>query len=219
MPRIGINIIRPMSAAATPWWLSGGIPAANCIAAYQAKGAATYAASKVNLTGNAAYDLTVGSAPAFDTAVGWTFTGDYLITGIIAAANYSGFVQFSGGSTTSRRALFSGGTNGAGFAIWSTWSTDNKTRFSEGGAGVFSDNQLTSGNVGLAGKKCYENGINTKTIGVGATYGDYTIWIGAQNVNGSPANPYSGNIQAAAFYNVAISDAQALALATAMAAL
>ena len=45
------------AAANASWWLAGGIAAANCVAAWRAKGAASYAASKVNLTGNAAYDL------------------------------------------------------------------------------------------------------------------------------------------------------------------
>jgi hypothetical protein len=68
----------------TPWYLAGGVYAANCVAAYQAKGAADYATSKVNLANPGTHDLTDGVAPAFSDATGWTFdgvtnylTGDY----------------------------------------------------------------------------------------------------------------------------------------------
>ena len=37
------------AAAAVPWYLASGVPAANCIAAYAAKGAAGLAASYDNL--------------------------------------------------------------------------------------------------------------------------------------------------------------------------
>ena len=38
----------PRAAAAVPWYLSGGIAAANCIAAFTPKGAASLAASYDN---------------------------------------------------------------------------------------------------------------------------------------------------------------------------
>ena len=39
-----------------PWWLSGGIAAADCWAAYQPKGAASFAASKLDLNGGGKLD-------------------------------------------------------------------------------------------------------------------------------------------------------------------
>lgn len=83
LPGIGIRVITPRSAAAAAasWWLAGGIDPANCIAAYRAKGAASLAASYDNLAapGNGladgTYDLTLGVAPTFDAATGWTFNG------------------------------------------------------------------------------------------------------------------------------------------------
>src|SRR4030042_328416 len=60
--------------AAIPWYLSGGIPKADCLAAYQPKGAASYAASKVNIVNPGTYDLTDGAAfPTWDVVNGWTF--------------------------------------------------------------------------------------------------------------------------------------------------
>src|SRR4030042_266315 len=58
------------------WWLAGGISAANCLAAYQPKGAASYAASKVNLANPGTYDAVDGVAfPTWAAATGWTFNG------------------------------------------------------------------------------------------------------------------------------------------------
>jgi hypothetical protein len=76
---------RRVAVVSADWWLSGGISAANCIAAYQPKGAVSYAASKVNLANPGTYNATEGTAPAFDTAVGWTFNGTtmFLETGIV----------------------------------------------------------------------------------------------------------------------------------------
>lgn len=85
------RVIRPPfgpALASERWWLAGGIPAANCIAAYQPKRAASYAASKVNLANPGTYDATEGVAPSWSSAVGWTFNGSsqYLDTGIVIPA-------------------------------------------------------------------------------------------------------------------------------------
>lgn len=76
----GYNSVRrlntkPVSAAAPAgWWLAGDISAANCVAAYQPKGAADYAASKVNLANPGTYNLAkITNDPDFNTATGWTF--------------------------------------------------------------------------------------------------------------------------------------------------
>lgn len=53
--------------AAESWWQAGGTTGA--VAAYLAKGAASYAASKVNLVSPGTYDLTDGA-----TFPGWVAT-------------------------------------------------------------------------------------------------------------------------------------------------
>lgn len=59
----------------TSWWLEGGISSTNCLAAYKAKGAVSYAVSKGNLARPGTYDLTDGSVyPAWAADTGWTFT-------------------------------------------------------------------------------------------------------------------------------------------------
>lgn len=69
------------AAAAADWWTAGGAPTP--IAVYQPKGAASLAASYVNLINPGTYDAAPGIAPTLD-ATGWVFNGtQYLLTGII----------------------------------------------------------------------------------------------------------------------------------------
>ena len=74
--RILSPTFQPNSQAkkAGDWWLAGGIDPDDCIAAYQPKGAASYAASKTDLTDNG-YDIDGGSAPDWDASYGWNFNG------------------------------------------------------------------------------------------------------------------------------------------------
>lgn len=70
-----LNPATPTPPVVIPWYLAGGVSAANCIAAYQAKGAASYAASKINLINPGTYNLIDGVSPTWDAINGWTFDG------------------------------------------------------------------------------------------------------------------------------------------------
>jgi hypothetical protein len=91
-----LSINRGGGAAAIPWYLSGGIVAANCIAAYQPKGAASLAASYVNLANPGTYNLTNGHATPVNwgATTGWKGNGTvaYFKTGLIP----SGALSFAG---------------------------------------------------------------------------------------------------------------------------
>ena len=58
------------AGAAAQWWLSGGVSAANCVAAYQPIGATSLAASYTNLANPGTYTAAPGVAPTFDAATG-----------------------------------------------------------------------------------------------------------------------------------------------------
>ncbi len=64
------RLYQRVGVAEIPWWLAGGIPAENCIAAYQPKGAASYAASKVNLANPGTYDAYEGTTLRFTLKAG-----------------------------------------------------------------------------------------------------------------------------------------------------
>jgi len=110
---LGCSVQRP---AAGGWWLSGGIAAANCIAAYQPKGAASYAASLMDLsvTGNDAYE---GIAPTWDATNGWTFNGTYFLkTGIIPTTSTVFAIKYANCTDTWWAGLF-GVYNNAGNTV------------------------------------------------------------------------------------------------------
>lgn len=76
-------------APAIPWWLSGGIAAASCLAAYTPKGALNLAASYDNNAAPAnglpdgTYDAAPGVAPTWDAVNGWTLAGaQYLVSAL-----------------------------------------------------------------------------------------------------------------------------------------
>ena len=68
-----------------PWYLSGGVSAANCIAAYQPIGAVDYAGSKVNLANLGTYDANNEGThvPTWDVTTKWnTHHNLWMKTGI-----------------------------------------------------------------------------------------------------------------------------------------
>jgi hypothetical protein len=85
---IGFGLGRSWQRKSADWWLAGGIPATNCVAAYQAKGAESYAASLVNLANSGTYNLNDKGthAPNWDGVNGWVFNAidQYFFTGMTA---------------------------------------------------------------------------------------------------------------------------------------
>lgn len=72
------------------WWLAGGIDPANCIAAYQPKGAESYAASKLDHTGNGNYATEDGAGPINWSALnGWADKPDAWLGIVIGLSGYS----------------------------------------------------------------------------------------------------------------------------------
>lgn len=210
-------VSRPPSAS--KWFLAGGVNAANCIAAYTPKGAASLAASYDNnaAPGNGladgTYDAAPGTAPSFDTATGWTFDGSsqYLDTGITYEATWSVVVRYSDANTAVVR-LFDVGTDklsvipgyASTSAYWQAGSTPNARTPA-----------MYSGILAAAGNQPYRNGSADGATFTGTiTSGSFRI--AARN---DTTRFFSGKIQALAIYNATLSAAQVAAISTAMAAL
>jgi len=205
--------------AVTPWYLSGGIAAANCIAAYQPKGAASYAASKVNLANPGTFDATEGVAPTWDTGVGWTFNyGPYLLTGIVHAQDWSMIVQYSGAELVS--SVLAVGARDAGsteLILGPTWS--GGAYAGDGGAVTTTIGTLT-GSYGIGGHKPYRNGVWTgHTTGAWGGLNTIPMVIGAANLSGSIGYHFNATIIAFAIYNIPLDAPAFAALSAAMAAL
>lgn len=215
------------------WWLSGSISAANCIGAYQAKGVASLAASYTNLANSGTYNLTAGTAPAWDATNGWIFDGytskRYLKTGIAPENDqtWSMIVRYSGspaiesnpGSITLAGAV-ANSPYGELKVVSSTSAYYGKV--SNGDTKNFAGTyyKTESGVIAVAGTYGYLNGEQGIT-GIPTVAGTIPeIYIGARNMWDTTIDEYATvNVQAIAIYDAVLSEAQVAALTTAMNAL
>jgi len=210
--------------AAIPWYLSGGIAAANCIAAYQPKGAASLAASYVNLVTPGTYNAAPGTAPTWDVTNGWILNGatQYLKSGVIPANNQSWgmIVRFSNGTVTGGGIRTVCGSNAAGdtrFRLDNYNSFLSKCVYANGN--FSSSTSRSSGVMGVFGNQGYYNGSTDGSTMTGWGGSAIEIYLGGNNVSGAPGNYFSGYIQAIAIYNTTLSGTIIGLLTTAMAAL
>lgn len=226
--RILSPTFQPNSQAkkAGDWWLAGGIDPDDCVAAYQPKGAASYAASKVNLANPGTYNAVEGNAPDWDTSYGWSFVKankDYLLTGITNGEGYSLVIKFSDYDYS--KSSFQGWFIGSSTYISSEWRTQiiwasiyagNAVKFEYGHA-VSGDQYLnnTYGVLAICEKKGYLDGKLVKTVSSTGSSAGAKIQI----AKGYGAEYVHMKVQAAAIYNTELSSAQIAALSTAMAAL
>lgn len=208
-----------------PWWLAGGIPSANCVAAYRAKGASDYVASKVNLANPGTYNATDGAEyPTWAVTTGWTFNGSsqFLTTGIYPTENMSVIIRFDGATKPANNypTLFGSVESGRNFYIHTFFMADQKLTYvhgsNSGGYPVTIVDVLPAGVVSISKYSIYVNGIYRAAITAG--------WSGTSTVpmpigKRSDGYWYAGNITALAFYSLELSNHQVTALTNAMNAL
>lgn len=200
--------------AGVPWYLAGGILAANCVAAYKPKGAASLAASYVNLANPGTNDAAPGVAPTFDTATGWTFGGtQYLLNGVVPLTNqtWSAIAQYT----------MPGRNDGDLFGVYDGTRFFSIAPYTSSGAAAFYNNgnyaQIGSGNasgiVAIARNKAYVNGLPlTGTIGTLAGTNTTAMWVGGRNSD----SKFVGALAALAVYNTPISPFQVYQITSAL---
>lgn len=215
------------------WWTDTGIPADQFIAVYQPKGAASLAASYVNLANPGTYDLAQTNPlhPVQLVADGWNFTfiSDCLNTHFNPGPNTGAFVQLvSCTRDTVTRALF--GNFSQSVAVTGRWaitiSTVN-TAFRNGpltdGSTISTNLSTGKVNYGMMPGKYYINGVGTAAATLSGLPAEllYPAYVDAYDVNnGVVGSEVIANLMSAlVFLHGPISDSQALALAAAMAAL
>lgn len=210
-----------LAKAGGDWWLAGGIDPADCVAAYRAKGAASYAASLIDLSGNGNNAIEVdGSSPGWDSSDGWSFdnTAKRLSIGFpIDDAYWSFIIKFSDygeddhwlcGNWTAQRQ--SGCRNRQGKHSWCNYSFNNVSEF------AITLENAESGVSAAAGRDGYWNG-EKKVTNIptdGGTGGNF--YFGGRNYSLSYLD---AKIQAFAIYDTVITSTQVGLLTTAMNAL
>lgn len=190
-------------AAATPWYLSGGAPTP--IVAYQPKGAASLAASYVNLVNPGTLDAAPGTAPTWDATNGWIFNGttQYLTTGDAPSAAGSVIIVKFTGAVGTTICILGRGTGNSSIAILPNNGGVVDYRYGAFGAGGTKTPNLTTGTLAVSPTNGYRNG-TAEGITVGAWSGSSAqpIFIGARN-NGSGVAQlfFAGNVQAYVRYS------------------
>lgn len=201
--------------AVTPWWLVAG---KTCVAVYQPKGAASLAASYVNLANPGTYDAALGVAPTWASATGWTFNGStqYLTTGIVPASGWSMLARIA-------NTIAWGGIVGAtpttsnGFSM--RWFPET-LRVGIHETGFIGNVAIATGNevLALAGRNLYSDGVFLASGG-GTLSTAPGLYIGAENLMGVKNYPFTGMILAVAIYSSTLTAGEVAAVSAAMAAL
>ena len=222
IPGIGVRISGRAVSAGGNWWEAGG---GTCLAAYQPKGAASYAASRSNVASPGTNNLAeLGVAPGWNTAVGYTPSGagnDLLDTGIAPAdpTGYSLFAQITGATSANLRVTVAGALNATyrGIGVFCSYGNQDAARYYCNTSAAQAPS-LTAGNLGIAGSQGYRNGIADGAAGgVFSGAAGPSIWLLSINLNGIAWGAFHGNLVALAIYSDTVPDP--LSLATAMAAL
>lgn len=198
-------------AAASSWWLAGGIDPANCVAAYQAKGAASLEASYTDLSGNS-HTITPGATePSWDTDEGW-YKGDVLDTGVNGQTSDWTLVITISGAWISADLIYSSKTNPR-FGMIVNSAPQYMFMCISGNQRLHTGYVTSVRTLGLSGKYGYLDGTLVKTDNGGTISGTPTIKIGPATAGGTK------RILAAAIYNRHLTADEHTALSTAMNAL
>ena len=210
-----------VAGGAVPWWLAGGVNQSDVVAAWQPKGAASYADSLRDLTGNG-YDAYPGVDPSWTAADGWSFDGStqYLKTNVIPIRPASAIVRFD--SYTKSNSVLFGAYDGVHLYIIPQYLTEDNVLYMNNYSGYNrfkAAPKASSGVLAFAGERAYRNGadegitlINNSNIGL-------SIYIGARHDSSGPKLFIDASIQALAVYSTTLTAAQVAAITAAMQAL
>lgn len=194
-----------------PWYLTGGVPSANCIGAWQPSTALTLASSYVNLITPGTHDLIAGStAPTLDG--GWVANGAaYLVSDITELATWTTIIKYSGIDTGDFKAPY-----GAIKADWSAvrmvYNVPSGHAFRNGSIAADNAVSLTTGIVAIANDKTYINGVEDLTVG-GLANTNLPFYILCGNSETTPTFTMTqGKILAFATYNITLTQAQIQAI-------
>lgn len=207
------------AATVEPWYLKGGVAAASCIAAYMAVGAASQAASYINLANPGTYNLTlIGSGLTWNTVTGWSFVpggNARLATGWVPPNTgvRSLIIKYAGAAWAVADRYICG-CNGTGY--FGVRSSTSESRCLNGGS-VITAALPAGGAVAVAGAAAYLDGTKIADIpGTDFNCQTYGMLIGATNAEGTHIYFFYGAIICAAFYDVALTPAQVAAIGAAL---
>lgn len=216
----GARVLQPGGAAA-PWWMAAGVTPA---AVYQAKGAASYAASKVNLANPGTYDAIEGVAPVWNAATGWEGDGTrwLAIPDLFYGSLTSTVLLRITNSTSNWSYFFSAIRSGpeATAVNFASFVDIHTTRVRVGNSAWANITaQQTDMVIGVAGITPYLNGVALPDIAGAAAVTSSRSAIGANWPGYGPFSPFHGIIATVVVYFSVLNATEVAAETAAMAAL
>lgn len=206
--------------AVTPWYLAGGIAAADCLWAHQAKGAASYAVSLVNLNAPGTRNWEAGTAPAWDTAIGYTFTAasnQYLK--LSTTITNTGTILVRATQTNNDGALLLCTASDESLVL-RNYGSDANHYYTSGTKTYLGTAKLNANHVfGVANATAYLDGASVGTISSPVAMTAVRASLGANWPGYGPYNTMSGTIQCDAAYIRELTAVEIAAVSAAMAAL
>lgn len=209
------------------WWnLWGDIPGNAVVEAWRARGAASYAASKIGLVRGSV--LTDGSGGLnWSIANGWqTLIGvtGYLISTILPvypASSASLFMQVDNTDTGDPLYYLIGAAGAGSSTVIAPDAVGGFLWLANDAAGVDGFSAAGVSNVGFAGYTAYADGLSLGSLTADNLPLPYPFFIAARNNSGSPIgiSQTSISIAALAIYSIALTASQVTRLTAAMAAL
>ena len=202
------------------WYLPTGIDAADCIAAYQAIGAESEAAARINQANPGTYDLTGASPPAWDADRGWVFaesSAKSMLTGVVATSGYSAFARIANAPTTgfflNAYLTTQSDVNGANFNIYA-YPFQGLQQYASGGA-ITTPPIVASGVCGIAGQQAFIDGTQVGGTIPGWSAISTQLYIGYP----LPGLPMTADILAVVIFSTTLTSAQITELTASMNAL
>jgi hypothetical protein len=193
-----LDIVTPASVSMA--WYAGAY------LAYDAINAASYAASKTDLTGNGRTGVDINGGLVWTGGLGWTGVANAALSApALPDSTWSAMIKFNG-ATAGTFAVF-GTRNVAATSYWlayprlatkvsTYWGTSTPTEVAE----------ITSGTIGIAGSKLFVNGSHVATFGAQAGTAAYNMYIAALNNGGPAIQEFRGRITSFIMFNSTISD-------------
>lgn len=216
-PLLAYHVVGGGAAPVVPWYLAGGVDAANCIAAYQPKGAANLAASYVNIASPGTYNCTAVAEPAWDVATGWAGdnSDNHLNSGVAVASIVSAIIRYSNSLTNTRNDMTGIIDTTPNYYCMGNWAAG--FTYYKGGQNKYTTSVHAAGVACISAYKCYFDGTYLDAITAGGTLpqAPNNTWRFLH----SGVDPFSGYIQAAALYGAELTAPQVAAITIAMQAL
>lgn len=143
------------TVAVIPWY-----QLAPFVLAYQPLGAASLAASYVNLVNPGTYNASPASAPTFNPLMGWTFAGNRLLTNytLPQTTNLSIIVRIANHNSAASNHQWLCGIDNGKFGIRLRLNAITQFTFANGGEYVSTINSSNGGVVCFTGGRCFYNG-------------------------------------------------------------